>query len=110
MTTSRSPLITIGPEGVREERGCDPSVPVPTRLTMLELPVLLSIVSEPLIVPVDVGMNSTLIIQLPPIETLSLQLFDWIKPDDVVMSEMYKGAVPPLVSLTDDGALIPPMS
>ena len=65
MSTGWLPKLTL--VGVRLTTG---AVPVPVRLTVCGLPMALSaIVTEAVRVPAVVGVNVTLIVQLPPAAT-----------------------------------------
>ena len=83
------------------------SWPVPLRLTVCVLPatsLLLSVmVIEPERVPVAVGVNVTLIVQLPPAATLDPQLLVWAKSPLAVMLVMLRPCVPRLFSVTPLG-------
>ena len=78
------------------------AVPVPLRLTVCGLPVLLSVrVMAAVRVPLAAGVKVTLIAQLAPAATLAPQLFVWAKslallPESAIL-EMLKAALPELV-------------
>ena len=85
------------------------SVPVPVSDTVCGLPLALSATeSEPVRVPVAVGLKVTLIVQLAPAATLVPQVLVSEKSPVVEMLVMLRVAVPVLVSVTVSAALLVP--
>ena len=83
------------------------AAPVPVRLTVWGLPVALSVtVIVPGWLPVVVGVNVTLMVQLAPIPTEAPQVLVWAYGALATMLVMVRAAVPELVSVTDCAALL----
>src|SRR5579864_199650 len=89
--------------------GPDAAVPVPVRLTVCGLFAALSVkVIVPVRVPVAVGVNVTLIVQLPPMATRLPQVFVCPKSPLGTILEMLSAAVPVFVSVSVCAALVAP--
>jgi len=92
------------------------AVPVPLKLTVCGLPLALSVsVRLPERLPVAVGVNITLITQLPPAATIVLvlqlvPLADTAKSPIAAMPVKVRDAVPLLVTVTALAALVVPTS
>jgi hypothetical protein len=81
------------------------TMPVPARLTVWGLPGALSlIVRVPLRAPTAVGVNVTLIVQVPLAATVP-QLLVWEKSPDVLILDTVTEEVPVLVKVTTCGVL-----
>lgn len=92
------------------ERLAAGAVPVPERPTICGLPNAVSvIVSEPLRVPVDLGIKVKLIAQLAPAVTLDPQLFVWAKSPLVAILAIVSATFLILVSVTVWALLVVPM-
>jgi hypothetical protein len=87
--------------------------PLPVSVTVCGLPEALSVsVSVPVRAPLAVGVNVTLIVQLPPaaiVEGESGQLFVCAKSPVLAMPVINKGPVPEFVIITGWGALVVPI-
>ena len=76
-------------------------MPVPVRLAVWGLLVALSVtVNVPPCVPVAVGVNVTLMVQLEPAATPELQLFVWANGATALMLIMVRAEPPVLESVT----------
>ena len=85
------------------------SAPPPPRDTTCGLPAALSVmVNEPVLLPVAVGVNVTLMAQLAPAATDGPQVLSSAKSPVMVIPAMAKAAVPVLDSVTVWGALVDP--
>jgi hypothetical protein len=83
--------------------------PVPVRPTVCGLPAALSvIVIKPVLVPVAVGVNVTLIMQLLPPGIPPPQVFVCAKSPLATMLPMLRGALPTLRSVTVCGEVVMP--
>ena len=81
--------------------------PVPVREMMCGLPVALSVmVMAPVLVPVAVGVNVTLMVQLAPAATGVPQVVVWAKSPLGTILVMFSNAVPVFVSVTVRAALV----
>lgn len=87
------------------------SMPVPVSVTVWGVPLALSATDNcPVLFPLALGLNVTLIAQLAPPPKLAPQLFDWLKSPLAVMLLMLSVALPEFVSVTDCGALDTPIN
>jgi hypothetical protein len=83
--------------------------PVPFKLTVCGEPLALSvIVSDPVPLPVAVGVNVTEMTQFAPAATLVPQVLVWANSPDAAMEVIARGAVPELVRVTVWAALVEP--
>lgn len=98
------------PEKVRldaDKLALAPPPPVPRRLTRCGLPLALSAsVSAPVRFPSVVGVNVTLVVQLPLAATEPPQLFVWAKSPLALIVRLVKGPLPVLVRVMDCAALV----
>jgi hypothetical protein len=85
-------------------------LPVPVRVTLCALPALSAIVSVPARLPVAVGVNATLRLQLAPAATEAPQLLDWAKSPLAAMLVMFSVALPTFTSARICAALVVPTS
>ncbi len=87
------------------------TTPVPLKATDGGLPGALSAIDNvPVRVPICVGLNVTLIVQLARGATLEPQLCVWLKSPLAVMLVMLSVVLPKLVSVTDFPGLVVPTS
>ncbi len=87
------------------------TTPVPLKATDCGLPGALSAIDNvPVRVPICVGLNVTLIVQLARGATLEPQLWVWLKSRLAVMLVMLSVVLPKLVSVTDFPGLVVPTS
>jgi hypothetical protein len=87
------------------------SSPVPVSETVCGLSAALSVrVIAPVRLPVAVGLNVTLIVQLAFTARLAPQLFVWAKSPLAEMFEMLSGSAPELVRVTVCALLVVPVS
>ena len=109
-TTVMAELPNVRLLGERLTAGVRTDVPVPVRLTTWGLPTALSVmVMLPDCVPVAVGVNVTLIEQVPftgSVDGLMGQLLVWANCVLAAMLEMLSAALPVLVSVTDCDPLV----
>ena len=104
-------VITFCPEKVKlaDESVTRGAVPVPDNAMLCGLPAALSvIVTAPVLVPVTVGLNVTLMAQLTPAATGLTQLLVWAKSPLATMLEMVNPISPELVTVTVWAALVVP--
>ena len=77
------------------------SIPEPVSETVCGLPAALSLmVTAPVLVPVVVGLNVTLMVQLALAATLEPQVLIWEKSPLTVMLVMLRATLPVLLSVT----------
>jgi hypothetical protein len=84
------------------------SMPVPVSDTVCGVPLALSATdSTPVLLPLALGLNVTLIVQCAPTPTLAPQLFDSLKSPLAAILVMPRGALPEFVKVT---ACAPPLA
>jgi hypothetical protein len=82
---------------------------LPSKVTVCGLPAALSVmVTAPVRVPVAVGVNVTLIVQLPPTATKLPQVFVCPKSPLAAILEMLSDEIPMFVNVTVSAALVVP--
>jgi hypothetical protein len=102
-------LLKVKLVGDKDTAGDPLDVPEPIRLTVCGLLLALSLtVIVPVSVPVVVGLNVTLIVQLAPAAKLEPQLFVSAKLALVAMLLIVRLVVPVLVSVTGCAVLVVP--
>src|SRR5215472_8964782 len=95
--------------GERVTAGVDPPVPVPVRLMVTGLPTELSVmVTDPVRVPVVVGVNVTLMVQVACDHRLDGQLLVSAKSPLAAILLIVSGSLPVFVTVTVWGELVVP--